>query len=244
MSSRNLIVLLSGVVLAAFLAYGIYLMQGGPEGVADFNISVVPTYVRESVSGQRCVLLVSISDLEGGEGGPVEITATAPGASVEIEGSEIQPGQVAEVSVVPDPTDREKNITVTITGRRGGERVVKATIPVVLGDNEEPEMAPQVRDRFVSWLEENHPELNITSGTDWTGTLVTPRFLVVTHYLYFSEEWEMHVYWHVMIEPYNWAKIELRHRFTELSPSHAFEISSLTQGDDPVPMEPPDEAWR
>ena len=121
---------------------------------------------------------------------------------------------------------------------------MKATIPVVLGDSEEPEMAPEVRGRFVSWLEANHPELNITSGTDWTGTLVTPRFLVVTHYLYFSEEWEIHVYWHVMIEPYNWAKIELRHRFTELSPSYAFEISSLTQGDDPISMEPPDEVWR
>jgi hypothetical protein len=243
MSNRNVVVLLSGVVLAAILGYGIYL-QGGPEGLSDFNISVVPTYVRESVPGQRCVLLVTVSDLEGGEGGPVEITATAPGASVEIEGGEILPGEVAEVSVIPDPVDRESNITVTITGKRGVERKAKATIPVVLGDNEEPEMAPQVRDRFISWLEVNHPELSITADTEWTGTLVTPRFLVVTHYLYFSEEWEMHVYWHVMIEPYNWAKVELRQRFRELSPFHAFEISSLTQGGDPVPMEPPDEVWR
>ncbi len=244
MSKRNVVVLISSMVLAAILAYAIYLMQGGPEGSSDFNISVVPTYLRESVPGQRCVLLVTVADLEGGEGGAVEITASAQGATVEIEGDRILPGEVAEVSVIPDPTETERNVTVTVTGRRGVERKAKATIPVVLGDNEEPEMARQVRERFVSWLEENHRELNVTSETEWTGTLVTPRFLVVTHYLYFSEEWEMHVYWHVMIEPYDWAKIELRRRFAELSPSYAFEISSLTQGDDPVPMEPPDEAWR
>jgi hypothetical protein len=54
----------------------------------------------------------------------------------------------------------------------------------------------------------------------------------------------MHVYWHVMIEPHNWAKIELRERFKELTPSHAFKISSLTAGGDPFAIEPPEAVWR
>ena len=133
---------------------------------------------------------------------------------------------------------------MTVTGKRELEEKATTTIPVVEWSNEEPELAPQIRDMFVSWLEANHPELNMTGQTEWSGTLVTPRFLVVTHYLYFSEEWEMHVYWHVMIEPYNWARIELRQRFKELSPSLAFEIPSYTSAPEPYAIEPPEEVWR
>ena len=39
--------------------------------------------------------------------------------------------------------------------------------------------------------------------------------LIVSHYLFFSEEWEMHVEWHIMVPPYDWAKIDLRHMFDE-----------------------------
>lgn len=235
------------VVIGATLAIVAFdQLQMGSKDSAPFSIAVVPTYVRESVPGQRCVLLVTVAD-EGdgrGAGQPVRISADAVGATVEIEHEEILPGEVAEVTVIPGDTMVEKNITVGVTGKRGMEEKATAIIPVVEWSNEEPELAPQTRDMFISWLEANHPELNITLQTVWSGTLVTPRFLVVTHYLYFSEEWEIHVYWHVMIEPYNWARIELRRRFKELSPSHAFEISSITSAPEPHAIEPPEEVWR
>jgi len=31
--------------------------------------------------------------------------------------------------------------------------------------------------------------------------MVSPQWLVVSHYLFFSEEWEMHVEWHIMVAP-------------------------------------------
>ena len=34
--------------------------------------------------------------------------------------------------------------------------------------------------------------------------------------------------WHVMMQPHDWARIYLRHRFTEYSPNHAIELSSYT----------------
>jgi hypothetical protein len=235
------------LLVLALAAVTLYIQYQPPEGIkeAGFNLTVVPRSLRESVPGQRCVFLVTVEDLPGAENaGPVIVTAEAPDAVVEVERGQIVPGEVAEVSVTPAAATAERNITVTITGSRGGEKRTTVFIPLVLGDNVEPELAPEVRDRFVSWLEENRPELSITMDTQWTGTLVTPRFLVVTHYLFFSEEWEMHVCWHVMIEPHNWARCELRRRFEETAPSYAFQIPSLTEDIEPSPIEPPEEVWR
>lgn len=34
--------------------------------------------------------------------------------------------------------------------------------------------------------------------------------------------------WHVMMQPHDWARTYLKHRFTENSPNYAFELSSYT----------------
>jgi hypothetical protein len=79
---------------------------------------------------------------------------------------------------------------------------------------------------FIPWLTSEHPELGIDAETDWTGTVVTPHILIVSHYLYFSDEWEIHLHWHVMIPPYDWTKIELRRRFEETRYSLGYMLPS------------------
>jgi hypothetical protein len=74
--------------------------------------------------------------------------------------------------------------------------------------------------------------------------MVSPEWLIVAHYLFFSEEWEMHLEWHIMIPPYDWARIDLRKRITEIKPSYAFEISSISANSEPIPIETPSEIWR
>jgi hypothetical protein len=224
---------------------------------APFSIQVVPTEMGDTIPGQRCVLLVTVESEESGFWGalPVTISASAPGATVVLEHQNIRPGQVAEVTVIPqapqdwDPNDAGgRTLTATIRGRRGCvEQTV--TVPITITSLEEDLVAPlaaEVRDLFIPWLAENQPALGITAETEWTGTIVTLHILVVTHYLYFSDDWEMHVYWHVMIPPYDWARIELRRRFEETLPSLAFEIPSRS-GEPPldaVAIEPADELWR
>ncbi|MDH5440147.1 MAG: hypothetical protein OEZ48_03915 [Candidatus Bathyarchaeota archaeon] len=44
-------------------------------------------------------------------------------------------------------------------------------------------------------------------------------------------EWEIGVSWHVMIQPQDRARIYLRNRYTEATPSYAFELSSYTMED-------------
>jgi len=108
--------------------------------------------------------------------------------------------------------------------------------------------ATAMQDKFIPWLAVNHPEFGITSETEWTGTIVRPNIQVVMFYLFFSEDWEMGVSWHVTIPPHNWARIYLRHRFTEVSPSYAFEIPSWSEEREPHAIDPKDafaeSVWR
>jgi hypothetical protein len=231
------------LTLALGLTFGCSASPG--EDVA-FTINVIPEQLNgESIPGQRVVFLVTIDD-EGQAGqSPVRISATAPGSEVVIYHQDIVEGQVAEVVVIPEQASIGKTVEVTITGDRGSlkdEQVV--VFSVAEGEDDRQEYATELLDKFVSWLETEHPELGITSDTEWTGTMVSPVWLIVSHYLFFSEEWEAHVEWHIMIPPHDWAKIDLRHRFDELQPSYAFEISSLDAGSEPVPIELPESVWR
>jgi len=172
------------------------------------------------------------------------------GATATVEPSSLTPGQVSEVTVIPEEASVVQELTVTVTGQRSGEQATATkTLTVEEGDITEfsslEPTAEEMRDLFIPWLETNHPALGITSETEWTGLVVSPYILVVSHYLFFSDEWEMHVYWHVMIPPYDWAKIDLRHRFTETTYSYSFEISSRSDpAEDPHAIELPEDLWR
>ena len=249
---RHLSVLILGVCLSGC---------GGqtPDEPVPFSIAVVPGEMNDTIPEQRCVLLVTTENAEAQNGttGAVRVSASAPGATVEVEHEAIRPGEVAEVTVIPghredgeEPAagDEGRTITATIRAERDG-LVETTTVPLTVTSEEEDlvgSTAADMRDLFIPWLAENEPELGITEETPWTGTIVTPHILVVTHYLYFSDEWEMHVYWHVMIPPYDWAGIELRRRFVETAPSLAFKIPSrsATPPLEAVAIEPSETLWR
>ena len=126
-----------------------------------------------------------------------------------------------------------RSLTVIVEGERRGFTGDDLAVP-----------AEEFRNRFVTWLAANQPDLGITTETEWIGTVVKPGILVVMHCMFFSEEWEMGLRWHVMIPPHDWVEIYLRHRTTEVFPSHAFKIPSLTAGDEPQAVDPSEMLWR
>jgi hypothetical protein len=228
--------------------------DGKPDENSAFHINVIPetpvqtngdSVFKYSIAGQHFVFLVTITE-EGQECElPVRVSAKAPGAEVVIYHEDIFEGEVAEVVVIPTPASVGQIIEVTITGTRGSVTDQKvASFEAAEGEDDRQEYATELLDKFVSWLATNHPELGITENTAWNGTMVSPVWLVVSHYLFFSEEWELHIEWHIMIPPYDWARIDLRHRFDELAPSYAFEISSVNANSEPVAMEVPETVWR
>jgi hypothetical protein len=231
------------ILLVASILLYMYVLRPAP-----FSMQLIPEQIRgDSIAGQDVVFLVIIAD-EGdgsGKGGEVSISVTAPGSTVNVYPQSITPGQVAEVTVTPDAQSVGNIVTLTIKGERGGlDHTKSISFSVVEGEDTRGPDAIALFNRFIAWLTINHPELGIMNETRWKGTIVSPIWLVVSHYLFFSDEWEVHLSWHIMIAPNDWARIDLRHRITESRPSHAFEISSVSSGEEPHDIEPPESVWR
>lgn len=213
---------------------------------APFELHVIPEQLNgHSIAGQHCVFLVTITDAEQASENPVEISAEAQTADIIIYKKALLADQVSEVVVIPSQSAVGKSVKVSVTGTRGSLTEIKSVVfDVVEGEDDRLAHAKELQGKFIPWLESEQPELRIKGDTEWAGTMVSPQWLVVSHYLFFSKEWEMHIQWHNMIPPYDWVRIDLRHRFDELNPSYAFEISSIQAGSEPIAIEVPETVWR
>lgn len=136
-------------------------------------------------------------------------------------------------------------VLLEVTGERdGAQRTAWVPIQVSGGEDTLEADATRLRDRFVTWLQAERPDLGITGATEWTPTIVKPHILVVPHYLFLSDDWELHLTWHVMIAPDDWSRITLRPRGS-LAATEAFEIPSVSDpAAVPRPIELPDELDR
>lgn len=165
--------------------------------------------------------------------------------SVIIGGVPIPDGQIRPI-IEPNEPIEDRTLTILIVAeRRGLIRTRTVNVNVTQGQDEFAALASDYRDRFVPWLAENYKGLGINEETEWSGTIIRPNIVVVMYYLFFSEDWEMGLRWHVTIPPYDYAEIYLRRRDTNLSSTHAFKIFSLDAQEEPqVVTLPQEEIWR
>lgn len=215
---------------------------------AQFELRVTPEMVVDLAQNAVGVFLVSVEQPAGAETGPVALTVMASAGTAAVSSPTIQPGDVVELRLAGEDVPVDTVVTVTVQAVRGDVvRVARAEATIT-----NPVAAPDdrlgtglaMRDLFLPWLVSEHPELGITADTDWTPNPLRPHILEVSFYMFESAEWELVVWWHVMIPPYDWARMYLRHRGDELVPSFAAEISSHSSGEAPHVMSPPDEVWR
>jgi hypothetical protein len=173
--------------------------------------------------------------------GAVAITATAEKAVIDrIEPAELSAGTVGEVWVVPDPATDETTAMVTITATRdGATKSVTRSLPILPMEGDREADAQPYFELWREWLIAEHPELGITEDTEWQPEFVS-TLLVVSHYAYWSEDWEITIAWHNMIPPSDWTEIHLRHRWTESKPCLAFRIDSVAGETEPHPVTPPE----
>ena len=239
-------ILIATVVIVAAAAIPTYFLSLKQVESAPFSLNVItrPASFGEIVftPGQRCLFLVTVEESQNRTTSiPVALSVTSADCEVTIFPQSIVPGQVADLTVLPKEANLGRNVTITLQGERQGQKQTKiiSTEVVEWEDTLGPDAA-SMRDRFTSWLSSKHPELGITGETLWTGTIVNPRILVVMHYMFLSEDWEMYVTWHVMISPDDWARIYLRPRYNQTAPTYAFEISSVQGQAQPHAIEVPD----
>jgi hypothetical protein len=209
-------------------------------------VVVSPEFIQGAIPGSEVVLLVSQNDETAGV---AMVTASAPGATVAVRPSEISGTEVAEVTVVPDATATETELTITIeVATDDTTHTVTRTTPVLTWEDDRAEQAAEILELFTSWLADNRSELGITPETEFEGTFLAPQLLVVSHYGFVNDEWEIGLSWHVMIPPDDFSEIYLRPR-SALRPSLAFRVGSwqtaLDTGDYQIAeVEPPFEVVR
>lgn len=186
------------------------------------QIVVSPEFINGAIPDSGLVLLVGLVDRDQG---PVTITAEAPTAEVAVDPPTVSGTSIAEVTVVPGPAGSE-TIDVTVTATSGDQTSsVTRAVDIVPWEDDREDQARQILGLFVDWLVDSHPEFGIARETPFSGTLTAPLLMVVSHYGFFSDEWEVGVSWHIMIPPDDFAEMYLRPR-TAMQPTHAFRIDS------------------
>lgn len=211
----------------------------GPE------ILVSPEFLQGTIPGASLMLLVTLA----GESASADLSAQADGGEVTVAPASIVSGEVAEVTVVADPTDVESDLEISISAvAGGGETEVSRTVTVLPWADDRGRQAREILSLFTDWLAENRPDLGIAEELPITGTFTAPMLLVVSHYTFWTEQWEIGLAWHVMVPPDDFAEIYLRSR-TEWEPTMAFRLGSwqtaLETGDvDIAEVSPPAEVVR
>jgi hypothetical protein len=209
-------------------------------------VVVSPEFIQGVIPGAEVRLLVSQTSETAGD---ATVSASAPGATITVRPLDISGDEVAEVNVVPESATSETELTITIdVVTDDTTHTATKTTTVYPWDDDRAEQAAEILGLFTSWLGGNRPDLGVTSETEFEGTYLAPELLVVSHYGFFNDRWEIGVSWHVMIPPDDFAEIYLRNR-TELRPSFAFRIGSwqkaLEDGEYEVAeVEPPFEVVR
>ena len=153
--------------------------------------------------------------------------------------------KVLEIFLVPNST--HLNHKIEIEARVNNNNTIiknSAFVEIITWTQRNISEVIGMRDAFISHFAINEPTFNINGSTIWNGLDNAPQILIVEHYLFRSEFWEMELSRHVMIAPYDWVKVYLRPR-NQIIPVWAGMIASWSSGNHTiVEMDPPPMIYR
>jgi hypothetical protein len=183
-----------------------------------------------AIPGERVVFLVMIEDFYPDQG-PIELRVEATGARVD-QSTVTTPanGEIAEIAVELDESGA--NATASVEFIVDSCAAEQRTIGIMDWEDTREQEAEPYFERWVAWLEAEHPELGITSATEWESEFVMP-VLIVSHYAYWNADWEMVVSWHVMVPPDDFTEVRLRRRGVESYYETAFRQDSFADETQP-----------
>ncbi|WP_455463290.1 hypothetical protein [Candidatus Hodarchaeum mangrovi] len=111
------------------------------------------------------------------------------------------------------------------------------------GDSEQTQAYEKLAP-FINYFAQNKTHFNINATTLWELSCNDAGLLIVEHYLFKSEMWELELSWHVMIPPYDWVHVYLRPR-VEIKPIWGGMIESWNLSSSKViETTPPDQIFR
>lgn len=249
----GVVLLLASVTISVSACGGGSSGDGGGDGGGDGDgvpaaIRTVPEFVNRLVPGRRPAAIV---ERTAGSGVlTLRGTTDVDGVEVVFIPERIDDGAtVAEVWLeVPDDAgalvrDEEQPITVEVaaTAPGGDEATTSFTATLVAGVDD---LASTARELVTLFLPELARRVDgVPTDVDALGD-GTPLagLLVVSHYAWFVDDWEIDLSWHVMIAPDDWSEVVLRPR-DAAHPTRAFRISSwstaLAEGSAQIEEIPP-----
>lgn len=148
--------------------------------------------------------------------------------------------KVLELFVKPNSTHLNHNIEIILEVKDNTILLKKtANVEVVNWGPRNISEVEIMRDAFVSYLSLNKSSFGINESILWEGFDNAPQFLIVEHYLFRSEFWELALSRHVTIFPNDWVKVYIRPR-AQIKPIWSGIIESWSSGNYSVfEIEPP-----
>lgn len=239
--------LLRALVLVP-LVFGSLACSRSDDGAeTDWALVRSPEFVNRVIPGDRPLAIVAV---EGDAEARVELVATIDlaGATASVVPASLQPGEAGEVWVSLPPTNTESPFEVTVTGTGDGvDRSIVIGATAIPGSDDLAATATEIVAVFLDELGGAVPGLPSDPAELGTGTPVA-GLLVVSHYAWFTDEFEIGLAWHIMVAPDDWAELTMRPR-DELQPTRAFRLDSwstaLAGGAATIAeIEPPPEVMR
>lgn len=218
--SRSRVALLGLIALLALTACG------DTDRDAGEPLAVVrsPQFVNRMVPGSRPLAIVSALNQEGDDAELSGVSSLA-GMTVSFVPVTLAAGTSAEVWVNVPEVGEDTPFTVTVTVARGDEtETVTIDATAVPGTDDLADTARQIAAVFLDRVHDQVQGLpaeptGLTNGTPVAG------LLVVSHYAWFTDVYEIGLAWHIMIAPDDFAELYVRPRGSS-APIRAFRINS------------------
>jgi len=198
--------------------------SGDEKAAEPLVLSRSPEFVNRMIPGRRPLAIVSAGSGTG-DAAALTGTSTMTGMTVSFVPPTLVPGASVEVWVdVPEVTE-EVPFTVTIRATRGKEeQTLTVDATAIPGEDDLQETGKQIAAVFLERLKDQLPGLPADTSALVNGTPVA-GLLVVMHYAWFTDVYEIGLAWHIMVAPDDFAEMYVRPR-GERAPTHTYRINS------------------
>jgi len=153
--------------------------------------------------------------------------------------------KIVEIFLYPNENHLDLDITVALKVNDGKSIIQElAVVDVVNWSSSFSNEIKQMKNTFTNFLIENYSSFTIAENEslDFMGNI--PQILIVEHYLFCSDSWELELSRHVMLTPYDWVRVYLRAR-NSIQPCWVGMITSWDSGNHTIiEMNPPENIFR
>jgi len=186
-------------------------------GSSGFELKAKYTYIRSHLGGGGVFVIRLNPDVDFT--GDVRLQLVAdPVLNARLDRATVNAASdIAELSIRPTASVNAGTYQIDVVGCHVSDVVspdsyqtVSLEVEIIPWGIPDPRYAVIKRDPLVEWIEDTHPEFGSFSGMQWYPYITYPGILVVEHWTFLNDDWEMRICFHVMIPPYDWSMIQLR----------------------------------